>query len=253
MGKVGTANDRPREERSPGAAVSAFSAALFVRRRARSPGRAQPALRRIADVPFRSGGPSAGISQMRTGDLQDRLVQLIPRRIGIDPMTPNKKIPVQVTPGVARDPRNDCTRPFPSPGFGPSGRTVPVQIPTASSLNIFSPAQLAPGTSRSRSIRSKIAAKSVRGTSTSAGWPAHVGVGLFADRARPSPGDRPAHDDVGRPPGLNLHLPLEPRIVLQQSSRVPKLGLGSGFSKTPGPSAGAPKARARISSDRGDS
>jgi len=37
---------------------------------------------------------------MRAGDLQKPLVRSIPRRIGIDPMTSLKEIPVRVTTGV---------------------------------------------------------------------------------------------------------------------------------------------------------
>ena len=61
----------------------------------------------------------------------------IARRTGIEPMTPLKEKPDQVTTGAARYPRRDRTRPLPSPGFGPSGQTVPVQIPTASTLHAF--------------------------------------------------------------------------------------------------------------------
>ena len=74
----------------------------------------------------------------------DRLLGLIPRRIGIEPITPLKEIPAQVTSGVAKAPRRDCTRPLPSPGFGPSGRTIPVPIPTPSTLHAFSHAQPVP-------------------------------------------------------------------------------------------------------------
>ena len=59
----------------------------------------------------------------RAGDLQGRLVRLIPRRIGIEPMTPLKDIPARVTPGVANDPRRGCTRPLPPPRIRTSGTT----------------------------------------------------------------------------------------------------------------------------------
>jgi hypothetical protein len=85
-------------------------------------------------------------------------------------MAPLKEIPAQVTPGVAKATRRDRTRPLPSPGFGPSGRTVSVQIPTASTLHAYSHAQPVPGTSRRHPIRSRIAANNLRGTATSAIW-----------------------------------------------------------------------------------
>ena len=58
-----------------------------------------------------------GISLMRAVRLDGPPPRVIPRRIGIAPMTPLKEIPVHVTPGVAKDPRRDRTRPLPSPGL----------------------------------------------------------------------------------------------------------------------------------------
>jgi hypothetical protein len=51
----------------------------------------------------------AGISQIRAVRLDGLPPRLIPRRIGIEPMTLLKDIPAQVTPGGAKDSCRDCT------------------------------------------------------------------------------------------------------------------------------------------------
>lgn len=77
-------------------------------------------------------------------------------------------------PAVAKKNQRRSRQPRPISGFGPSGRTVPVRLVTASSSLAYPVPQLGPGTSRSRPIRSRIAVKSVRGTATSVIWNVRV-------------------------------------------------------------------------------
>lgn len=66
--------------------------------------------------------------------------------------------------------QNNSRQSLTMPSFGSSGRTVPARFVAGLFLLAYSVPQPAPGTSRTRLIRSRIAANYERGTCTSADW-----------------------------------------------------------------------------------
>ena len=108
---------------------------------------------------------------MRAVQPLDRLIRLIGTHTTIERMIRFKTVPGKVKPGVVKKQQSLSPQPLPIPGFGTSGRTIPVRHAAPSSFLAYYPVtQPVPGTSLSRSMRSRIAAKSGRGTATSAIW-----------------------------------------------------------------------------------